>query len=46
MPKNTRMRDISSTLGKDFNEIIEDMYIDDKLSAQEISEKLFYLMNI
>jgi hypothetical protein len=46
MPKNSRMRDISSALGKNFNEIVKEMYIDNKMSAQEISEKLLQRTNI
>jgi len=40
------MRDISSALGKNFDFVIKEMYIDNKMSAQEISEKLFHLTKI
>lgn len=45
MPQN-KGKAISSILGQPFLDILKKMYVDDKLSSQEISEKIFQLTRI
>ena len=45
MPQNIG-KAISSILGQPFLDILKKMYVDDKLSSQEISEKIFQLTQI
>jgi len=44
--KGTKMKDISSFLGRSFDDIILDMYLNREMSSLEISEEIFKISNI
>ena len=44
--KGTRMKDIASSMGRGFNEIISEMYLKNRLSSAEISEEIYKKTNI
>ena len=41
MHRNHRMKTIGDVLGRDFNIIISELYLDNQMAAQEISDYLF-----